>query len=317
LTEEYKSTIEELRKFAIRSARVQRLEHELQERLNRLQELEEEIQESKVDLAKLADKSFMNIYLKLTNQMDDHFKIQEQYYLDISLEFNDILESLPALKKEIQQYKNQNLEFEDFKDGLVKKMHKFRNAVRDTRIEEYVKITEELENCFQLKVELIEATTLGFDMIEGLSSAIDYIRDASFQWKGESGPSFHPNSKIERQRFREFKQNEFKKYQSIILPLRHNFIKFIGEVNDVYVLLLKKKKLPKKVINKFTDNYLRSIATDMRKAKNFSSSIRFLNQYKDRVEVLTYLMRDDLEILDKDIAALEAKEAKIIESLLN
>jgi len=314
VTEDYKSTIEQLRRFAINAARLERLEEEKAVQEKRLSELAEEISESKVEIEKIRDNSFMNIYMKLTNQLDAHFKIQEQYFLDLSLEYNDVSEALIILNYEIQILKNNKLEYQSFKSGLKKKMNKFRNKVQDTRVESYIKVTKDLEDCLKLRVELEEATNLGFEMIDGLAEGIRYITDASN--KGEFGKIKEPNSKLERQRFSLFKDRDFKEYQSIILPLRHNFIKFIGEVNDVYIIILRRKKLPMKVINKFTNNYLRSLATDMRRAKNFTSSIRFLNQYKDRVEVLTTLMEDDLLVVDQDIKNLESKEAEIIRSLV-
>jgi len=193
-------------------------------------------------------------------------------------------------------------------------MNKFRTSVQDTRVESYIKVTKDLENSLQLKTELEEATTLGIEMITKLSEGIDFITNASFRW--DSNFRDHANSKEERQKFKDFKEDQFKEYQTIILSLRHNFIKFIGEVNDVYVIILRRKKLPMKVINKFTNNYLRSLATDMRKAKNFTSSTRFLSQYKDRVEVLTKLMIEDLEVLEQDIIKLEEQEAEIIKSII-
>jgi len=315
--EDYKSTIEQLRKFAIKAARLERLEEEKRIQEARLKELSVEIESSKIEIDKLDDRSFINIYMRLTNQLDAHYKIEEQYYLDVSLEYNDVAESLVLLKAEIQLLRNSELEFQSFRKSLKKKMNNFRSSVKDTRVESYIKVNQELENSLKLKTELVEAVDLGNEMIEGLSHGIDYIRNASFEWKGgKASSSGHDNSKIERKRFTSFKQAEFKEYQSIILPLRHNFIKFIGEVNDVYIIILRRKKLPMKVVNKFTNNYLRSLATDMRKAKNFSSSIRFLNQYKDRVEVLTTLMSDDLLVVNEDIHKLELEEREIIKSLV-
>jgi len=64
--EEYKSTIEQLRKFAIKAQRLERLQEEKRLQEKRLVELAAEIKESKVEIDKIENNSLVNIYLKLT-----------------------------------------------------------------------------------------------------------------------------------------------------------------------------------------------------------------------------------------------------------
>ena len=112
-----------------------------------------------------------------------------------------------------------------------------------------------------------------------------------------------------------YKVSEIEKYQDYIIAINHAFIRYVGEVNDVYSIILDSSESPDKFLKNFMNHYRFNLINDMRRAKNMKSSFKFLQRYKDTLLSLNTSFKTDLKTIDNHIKELEIKEAELLSTI--
>jgi len=175
------------------------------------------------------------------------------------------------------------------------------------REKEYVKVLKEIRLQIELEKELKEAIKDGFIVLKEYETTIKFLNARATQFKKS-------RSYLE-ENYKKINIDEVENYHSNIVMINHKFLKFMCEVNDVYLVMIKNKKIPKSVLSKFTNHYRQSLFKDLRKAKDFESSLQFLEKYEEITSALNDSFIQDLGLLKNGIEELEEEEERLLKVL--
>jgi len=273
----------------------------------RLISIEAEIFEKNEKIENSSRVNFKTIYLKLVGTHELKLELYKQHYLELSLEFSDLIKSLDLLDYEINLIKSKLERLDQKKQELISKINSYTERSIGTELMAYKEIINTIQHHLKLVKEIEEAIKEGMSVNRKFNSAIRVLTLTANEIYSTS------NNEIES--LNNYKVNQIENYQNYIVEINHSFSKYVVEVNDVYEAILNQEKTPESTLINFMKHYRKSLSNDLRKAKDLKNSYKFLRRYKNIIMTLNRSLRSDMKSIKKFLVELESKESKMLKEI--
>lgn len=302
-----KHVIQELKSFEMLTAHLSNLEHRKLDYTQQIESLQREIIKGQQEIENFKDLNLNTLFLKAQGLHEITIQEHQQYYLELSIEINDLVKAMELIDFEIGVISNQLETSKEILDDFKLELASYDETLLNHKLKKYQQLILEFQFKLRYEKELSEAIVEGIQTIQKLDESIAHLNSTLFKQD-------RPNSLVEKS-FHDLGTKGLNKYKVIIISINHAFIKYIGEVNEVFILVMENKQLPKESLKNFIEYYRKVLINDLMNATNFESSIAFLNKYKEVIVSLNAELSQEMEMLKNDLDKLEEKELEVIKSL--
>lgn len=302
-----KKIIKELKSIELLEFHVLQLQEAKSQSQIRLNELSNELEVKNAKIDRLDSINFKTIYLKLTGNLDLRLELYQNHFLELALEHKEVVKSIEIIDYEIEIITSKLKDLEQVKATFQEKVKTYKERALNIELVEYRNTINKIEHYLRLSQELKEAIKEGSSVNRKFNAIIKLIKEVAREVY---------DKKINNiEELNEYKVREIEKYQDGIISINHAFFKYVGELNDVYKIILNSSDSPDKLLENFMNHYRFNLVNDLRKAENLKSSFKFLQRYKNTVLSLNRTLRKDLKSISKYIEELELKEEKLLKKI--
>ena len=302
-----KKIIKELKSIELLETHLGQLEALRKESLERVDKLLIELNSKNAKIDRLDKTNFKTIYLRITGNLDLKLELYQNHYLELALEHKELSKSIELLDyeigliaKKLEGLGNMKLEFQE-------KVRSYKEGALSYDLIEYRNTINSIEHYLRLSQELNEAIEEGIAVDKKFTSTIELVEEVANEVYDEK------RNNVEE--LNSFKVNRIENYQESIISIQHAFLKYVGEIDDVYNIILDSSEAPDKFLKNFMNHYRFNLVNDLRRAKNMKSSFKFLRRYRDTVLTMNKTLDHDLKVIDQHLIELEDLELTLMEKI--
>ena len=301
-----KDKIKELRTFQLAKNYLIDLKKKESEFLVRKDELEKLLNKRLKLIDKLSNNTLLGNYLNLVGRKKDALELSKEYYFDLAIEYNEIINLIDKIKfeKEVLSGKIKNLD--TLKSDIREEIAASGKHLKTPKLKELLRVIRSIDDKIGLTAEIEEAIKAGSEVNRNFNKILKYIVDKSSSLKKEL--------KKDRKVF-SFDINKVEKYQSHVINLRHSMLKFESEVNDIYLHLFKDRTHKFSIEDNFFGEHRNKLFEDLKNQNELIKCYEHLKNQKEIILNFTRTLRSDLKKLNKEIDELELLEDELINDL--
>jgi len=274
---------------------------------SRINRLKEEIILIEVDIEHFNNFNINSLYLKAIGVLNFRVQENEEQYLELSVEYNDLSKAMELIDFEIKVLENQLYDGEKILADFQLELSTFDEKYLNHDLKDYREVMTQLHFKLRYEKELSEAISEGQKTIEKFDDAIQYLKNSIFKED--------ENNDLVEKSFHDLGSKGLNSYKMKVISISHAFIKYVGEVNEVFILILENKQIPKEGLKRFVEYYRKVLIEDLMNAVDFDSSIGFLNKYKEVIDSLNADLQVEMAAIKKEIIELEERELVIIQKI--
>ena len=303
-----KTIIEQLRSIEISKVYLKELREKKREYQERITELQELTDNALIEIEQFDNNSFRSVLDKFLKGQKPSLEVAKQYYLDIVLEYNELLKAVGEIDFEIEILKNKISSGDSAKNELKRLLKNERLESGISEVKELKQVNKRIDSLTGLIFEMTEAIDEGKTLNRKFNSAINFLKRLAESIYTEV------QDVDEMQSFEVFKLD---RYQDHIIKIQHGMMKFEIEVNDIYKILMRDKSMEYSIGGNFLKDCRLNLIADVQSNKQLNNSYRFLESYKSLIMNYARTLRSDIKKVKLELKVLEDKENRILRQLLN
>ena len=303
----YRAIIEEIKS-------IEMLESHLSLLRERLAEYEDDLKNVSIGLERKVGKldslkriSILSLFKKLVGDHSKSLALYEQHYLDLSLEYNDLVKSIDLIEYEIDLIEKKS-------SGLLQQKEIFKSELVRIEAENvplsllpYRQLLDDMSYNIRLIKELEEAIKAGQAINRKFNSALRFTKKVVNE--------LYAREK-DLDKLGDIRINSIDKFHNHLVAINHAFIKYQSELEDVYREILNEEThLDDGPLASFMNLYRERLTQDLRKAKGLDYTYKFLKNYKEIIMTLNRSLRSDLKQCRKTLDELQQKEQEVLQSI--
>lgn len=306
MNEGIKHIIEKLKALELADLHGKKLDDTLANLKDRNEELEVLISKGNKKIESLNKLSIKALYHILRGNKKNELTIQQQRYLDISLEYTHNQKMIAQTEYEKEVIARKSDSQTSLKEQLRAEVLGLTETIDDANITQLKRILEKSQSNIGLIKEMEEAIDQGVIVNRKMNGTIKFLKTKAQKLFDEFK---------DKSIFSEVQTSGIEKYQDKIVSLKHALLKYEVEITDVYQLILKEKSYQSHDMSNLLDDYREHLIDDLFADKPLNKSYFFLKNLKEQILAVNRVLRSDLSKVRKEQKLLNEREHKLLSKL--
>lgn len=301
-----KEKIQKLKSIQLAKTYLVELHKKEKEYLERKKELEVKLKKELTIIERLDADSILSRYLHWVGNGKEKLELSKEYYFELSMEYNEIVELLDKIEFEKRILAGKNVSINTLKSEIKAEILEGKENVNTPNLKELSRLIKNISKKIELATEIKEAIDSGVEANKRFNQIIKYIENTY--------PEINSKRKKNQLRF-DFDVRKIKAYQSHLMNLRHSMLRYEAEVNDIYKEMFKDSNRSFTSADNFFKLHRSQLFKDLRRDKQLKKCYHHLKGHKETILNFNRTLRSDLKKLNKTIKKLEEKETELLNQI--
>ena len=254
----------------------------------------------------LNSKSLLGNYFKILGKKNNALEISKQHYLELVLEYDEIINLIDKINFEKDILKNKVNNTTDLKRKLKEEIATKENEITYPKMVKILKIKHKIENKIGIHFEIEEAIKAGEKAIEMFDKALKIIMDEA--------NNIEQATKYDKEVF-DFNITKLESYQTSIINIQHSMLKFESEVNDIYKYMFKEHSRKFSTSDNFLGQHRSRFVQNLNSKNKLIDCYGFLKNQKKVIQDFLFTLGEDARSLSLEITKLESLENELLSNL--
>jgi len=219
--------------------------------------------------------------------------------LSLSFDYNELKKAIKLIDFELDLIEKKAQSYEDKKETSRIAILKIESGISDVDLYRFREVATILEYKIGLANEMEEAIAQGVILNKKFNTGLKYI---------ETLIELSLDSKSKPYSYSNFRFDRLEKYQTIIIRIEFELLKFKKEYNDVHEHFFGNDSQSESHLENFLKEMRHNLMTDIRGKKGLKNSLKILTSFKTTIMSIVRTLRSDVRKFHKEILDLEKRE---------